>query len=245
MKNFILAIQFMTRIPLNINLDVKRENFSQTVKFFPIVGLIVGLFEALVYLLSFRFFSNNVSAFFTVLSHVIITGGIHIDGLSDSADGIFSAREKDKMLEIMKDSRVGTFGVLAIIFLILGKIIFIANISPKLRLTSIVLAPIISRTMNIFLMYNRKYARDTKGMGDMFIGAIDKTNYIIALILGIIISIIVGKSNCIIIFLICFIFTVLFRNYIEKKLGGLTGDILGASDELNELLIYIIFLIMR
>lgn len=240
MKNFILAIQFMTRIPININLDVKREDFSKTVKFFPVIGLIIGLFEALIYLTSLKFFSNNIAAFFTILSHVIITGGIHIDGLSDSVDGIFSAREKNKMLEIMKDSRVGTFGALAIVFLIVGKIIFVSDIVTDLKIIAIILAPVISRTMNIFLMYKRKYARDTEGMGDMFIGAISKTDYNIALFLGIIIPIIIGKLNGIVFFIFCFIFTILFRHYIEKKIGGLTGDILGASDELNELLIYIL-----
>lgn len=240
MKTFILALQFMTRIPIDINLDVKREDFKKTVKFFPIIGLIIGLFEASIYLVCFRIFSESMAAFFTVLSHLFITGGIHIDGLSDTVDGIFSGRSKDRILEIMKDSRVGTFGSLAIVFLILGKIISISDIPHHLRITTIVLAPIISRTMNIFLMYNRKYARQQEGMGDMFIGVIDKTEFNIALFLGIIISIIIGRLNGVILFVLCFIFTLCFRNYIENKIQGLTGDILGASDELNELLIYII-----
>lgn len=240
MKTFILALQFMTRIPIDISLDIKREDFRKIVRFFPIIGLIIGLFEVSVYLACFKIFSENIAAFFTVLSHLFITGGMHIDGLSDTVDGIFSGKSKDRILEIMKDSRVGTFGSLAIIFLILGKIIFISDIPHYLRITAIVLAPIISRTMNIFLMYNRKYARQQEGMGDMFIGAIDKTDFNITLFLGIIISIIIGRLKGIIFFILCFLFTLWFRSYIENKIQGLTGDILGASDELNEILIYII-----
>lgn len=243
MKNFILAIQFMTRIPININLDIKRDEFYQIVKFFPIVGLIIGLLEFCIYSILKIFLINTsieVTAFITVLSHIIITGGMHIDGFSDTADGVFSGRDKNRILEIMKDSRVGTFGVLAIIILILGKIIFISNIKNPL---SILLAPIISRTMNIFLMYKRKYARQVEGMGDMFIGALDKVNFILALTLCIIIMFIIYGINSFLIFAICVGFTLIFRNYIENKIAGITGDILGACDELNEILIYFIFII--
>lgn len=241
MKTFILAIQFMTRIPININLDIKREDFQKTVKFFPIIGLIVGGFEIFIYYICSKVMSNNLASFMTILSHIVITGGIHMDGLSDTADGIFSGRSKQKILEIMKDSRVGTFGALAIIFLVVGKIIILTDM-PELNIfTAIILAPIISRTMNIFLMYNRKYARQEESMGDLFIGVLEKKNYIICLVLSIIITITIGKLYGIIVFLISFIFTIIFRNYIEKKIDGLTGDILGASDELNEFLIYLLF----
>lgn len=241
MKTFILAVQFMTRIPININLDVKREDFKDTVKFFPIIGLIVGCFEAFVYYICSKILSNNLASFITILSHIVITGGIHIDGLSDTIDGIFSGRSKQKILEIMKDSRVGTFGALAIIFLVVGKIIMLIDMPEDSIIIAIILAPVISRTMNIFLMYNRKYAREEEGMGDLFIGVLDKKNYIICLISCIIIIIAIGGLYSIIIFTISFIFTKLFRSYIEKKIEGLTGDILGASSELNEFLIYLLF----
>lgn len=240
MNIFILAVQFMTRIPININLEVKREDFQKTVKFFPIIGLIIGCFEAIIYCISNKFFSNTIATFMTILFHVIITGGMHIDGLSDTIDGIFSGRSKERMLEIMKDSRIGTFGALAIIFLILGKIIFLTKIPQNNIIKLIIITPVISRTMNIFLMYKRKYARTIEGMGDLFIGVLERKNYIIALVSGILISIIIFKLYGIIIFFISFLFTILFRNYIEKKIDGITGDILGASDELNELFIYLI-----
>ncbi|MBL4930241.1 adenosylcobinamide-GDP ribazoletransferase [Clostridium paridis] len=241
MKNFILILQFMTRIPININLKVERENFQKGVAFFPLVGLIVGIFEAAIFYIGSRVFPFNISIFITVISHVVITGAIHIDGLGDTIDGIFSGRSKEKILEIMKDSRVGTFGALGIIFLIVGKIITLSSINHIEVYKGIILAPIISRTLITLLMYKRKYAREKEGMGDLFIGVLEKKNFVIALLTGITLISIIGRIKGVILLIICFFFTILFRNYIEKRIGGVTGDILGASVELNELLVFLIY----
>ncbi|MDD7794989.1 adenosylcobinamide-GDP ribazoletransferase [Clostridium sp. 'White wine YQ'] len=241
MKNFILILQFMTRIPININLKVERENFQKGVAFFPLVGLIVGAFEASIFYISSRIVPFNTSIFVTVISHVVITGAIHIDGLGDTIDGIFSGRSKEKILEIMKDSRVGTFGALGIIFLIAGKIITLSSINSIEIYKGIILAPIISRTLITLLMYKRKYAREKEGMGDLFIGVLEKKNFIIALLTGIMLISIIGRIQGVVLLSICFFFTILFRNYIEKRIGGITGDILGASVELNELLVFLIY----
>lgn len=243
MKSFILAVQFMTRIPIPVNMDIKREDFQKTVRFFPIVGLIIGLSEALIYYISCQYLSIMLTAFAVVLTHIIITGAMHIDGLGDTADGIFSGRSTDKILDIMKDSRLGTFGALAIIVVVVGKIIMISSLSEKYVLMVIILAPVISRTMNIFLMYKRKYARNTQGMGDLFIGTLKIENAIIAFILASVLIVSIGKLYGIVMFIVGFVFTILFRSYIESKIGGITGDILGASDELNEILIYLIMCI--
>lgn len=238
-KDFILAFQFMTRIPIPISIDIDRSDFKNTVKFFPIVGLAIGIFEFTVYFIFLNTISYMFAAFATVMSHIFITGGIHIDGLSDTVDGIFSGRDRQRILEIMKDSRIGTFGCIAIVILIVGKTILLSQFEMK-AVIAIILAPVISRTMNIFLMYKRKYARSSEGMGDMFIGVLDFKNYILALILGILISISIGKATGIMLISISCIFTFIFRKYIENKIDGITGDILGASDELNEFLIYLI-----
>lgn len=231
----------MTRIPININLKVERENFQKGVVYFPLVGLIVGAFEAAIFYISSRVVTFNISIFITVISHVAITGAIHIDGLGDTIDGIFSGREKERILEIMKDSRVGTFGALGIIFLIVGKIITLSSINAIEIYKAIIIAPIISRTLITFLMYKRKYAREKEGMGDLFISVLEKKNFIIALIIGIILISTIGRIKGVTLLIICFFLTILFRNYIEKRIDGVTGDILGASVELNELLVFLIY----
>lgn len=243
MKSFILGLQFMTRIPIPITIEVHREDFQKIVKFFPVIGLIIGLFEAFIYYILNRFSTHMLASFTVVVAHIIITGAMHIDGLGDTADGIFSARSREKMLEIMKDSRLGTFGALAIVVVVIGKIIMLNEMPQNNTIIVVILAPVIARTMNIFLMYNQKYARATEGMGDLFIGVLKKENAIIALILGGLLTIVLGQFYGIKMFITSLIFTIVFRNYIEARIGGITGDILGASDELNEFLIYFVMCI--
>jgi adenosylcobinamide-GDP ribazoletransferase len=115
MKRLILLIQFLTRIPININLSVTREDLSKSVIYFPIVGYIIGIILALFYKFSIFYFDKIIIVFLVVIIEIVITGGLHIDGLSDTVDGIYSGREKKKIIEIMKDPNVGTFGVLSII----------------------------------------------------------------------------------------------------------------------------------
>jgi len=240
MKNFILILQFMTRIPININLKVERENFQKGVAYFPLVGLIVGGIEALVYYMSAKIFPLSIASFFFVVAHIVITGAIHIDGFGDTIDGIFSGRSKDRILEIMKDSRVGTFGAVGIILLILGRFIAIKEMPFDAAIVAIVLAPIIARTCVTFLMYKRKYAREKEGLGDLFIGVLEKKTFLIALVIGCILTLVIAKERGIILLIVGFVVSILFRNYVEKKIDGVTGDVLGASIELNELIVLLL-----
>ncbi|GFZ33557.1 adenosylcobinamide-GDP ribazoletransferase [Clostridium zeae] len=245
MKKLILIIQFMTRIPINLSLEVKREDFADAVRYFPLVGLIIGAIDLLIYIITSKLFHGMLPAVFAMISHIIVTGGLHLDGLSDTADGIFSGRSKDKILEIMKDSRVGTFGVLALVALLLLKFSAIQDLSEVNIYSALLISPVISRTFMTLLMYKRRYAREKEGLGDLFIGKISLVTFSIALVLGLIITLVLGRIYGFIVIIVGFVFTVCFRAYIEKRLDGITGDILGASVELNEVLVLIVFCLLQ
>jgi adenosylcobinamide-GDP ribazoletransferase len=242
MKNFILILQFMTRIPININLEVKREDFGKSVVYFPLVGFIVGLFDLLVFYISSRLFPPMISSVFVVLSHIVITGGLHLDGLGDTVDGIYSGRDKERILEIMKDSRTGTFGVLALIIILLFRFAILVSLRGESLYRAVVIAPIIARTLMSLLMYKRPYAREKQGLGDLFIGQITRKTLIITLILGTIFTIIMGSYRGIIAMVVAVIFVLGFRSYVEKRIGGITGDILGASVEISEIIVLLCFI---
>ncbi|QAA34835.1 adenosylcobinamide-GDP ribazoletransferase [Clostridium manihotivorum] len=245
MKKLILIIQFMTRIPINLSLEVKREDFADAVRYFPIVGVIVGALDMLIYLGTSTFFHGVLPSVFTILSHIIITGGLHLDGVSDTADGIFSGRNKERVLEIMKDSRVGTFGVLALIIIILLRFSALQDM-PNINIyTALLVSPVISRSLATLLMYKRRYAREKEGLGDLFIGKISKTTLFLALFIGIGVTLLAARLNGLIVIIVGVIFTLIFRTYIEKRLDGVTGDILGASIELNEVIALIVFNLLR
>jgi len=244
MKNFVLMLQFFTRLPININLEVKEEDFPKGIIYFPLVGLVIGLINAIAYSLFSMVFSNLLSIIFITLVNVLITGALHLDGLADTCDGIFSARKKERMLEIMKDSRLGTNGAIAICFDLFLRIAIISSIPKEYILVAIVVSNVISRTMLVLLCFISKYARPEGGMGNLFIGKISKKNLVITLVLGLIISILLFNYRGVLLIAITSLFILLFNRYITSKIGGITGDILGAANELVELLVLLAFVVL-
>jgi adenosylcobinamide-GDP ribazoletransferase len=245
MKNFILTLQFLTRIPINVSLDVKEENFIKGVKFFPIVGLIIGLINLLVYMLCSAILHHNTAVILAVLSNIMITGALHIDGLADTCDGIFSARKRDRMLEIMKDSRIGTNGAVGIIFDLALRISLLLSINEVHIIKALLLSPVMSRTFMVVLMHYSVYARPEGGLGNMYIGKVGLKDTVITAITGVIISVsLLGYTGVIVIALNLF-FILLYKIYITSKLGGMTGDTLGAGNEIIELSVIMIISIIE
>ena len=114
--SIILYFQFFTRIPIPVAVEEPKEKMRSGVRFFSLFGLMLGFIEAVAYWPLQYLFSPSIAWIFFLFFDVMLTGGFHLDALSDMADGLFSSRDKDRMLEIMKDSRVGSNGVLAVVF---------------------------------------------------------------------------------------------------------------------------------
>lgn len=249
MKRFISILQFMTRIPININVGFDEE-FHKSITYFPLVGLVLGTLLYLLGLGSTLVFDPFITSIVVTLGLVLLTGGLHIDGLGDTFDAIYSYRDKERMLEIMKDSRLGTNSLLAILFLILLKIGFIYSIINQGLLWLIIFMPVVSRLGVIALMYKTVSPREN-GMGNLFIGKATTNMFITAITYTVMLIVILSKliflSNNILIFkilssiIVVLIFNNLFKKHIYKKIDGITGDILGCSIELSEV-IYLTFI---
>ena len=181
---------------------------------------------------------------------VVLTGGIHCDGLMDSADGLFSGREKDKMLEIMKDSRAGAFGVVSLVnvaALEISAIAELAKILPMLLCIAVYAAPVIGRLAMVLAISIFPYARP-EGIGKAFSKYATLKTFFVALVetifllspliffeVEIFLTAIVSLCAAV-------LFALYFGKYVMLKLGGLTGDIYGAVEFLAEVLVLIIFL---
>jgi adenosylcobinamide-GDP ribazoletransferase len=240
MKNLILAIQFLTRIPIDIKVEVKENSFAESVLWFPAAGLLIGTFNALIYWLSSMLLGGIFPVVCTVLANVCITGGLHVDGLADTCDGIFSARKRDRMLEIMKDSRIGTNGALAIVFDMLVRIAILVSVPSEKVVWLIFMAPIVSKALLPLIMKLSVYARAEGGMGGLFLGKQKWSRTIIALTAGLMITWfaigIVGLAS----FAITLLVVVLFKSYIYSKLQGMTGDTIGAANEIAEVVFLLV-----
>lgn len=228
-KGLILSLQFFTRIPINMAIDFNSKNIKYSIFFLPIIGAIIGGLGGLVYYILAPY-NLLIAGFLTLLTTIILTGGLHLDGLSDTFDGFFSNKDKIKVLEIMKDSRIGAFGVLSIVLLIIFK--FILIISIKNLPMAIILSFINSRLVVSRIISYKKTAKDD-GLGSLFYKSNPKNLVLIATIIYIIILFLIDIR-----LVIPLIITYLFGEYISnisyKKIDGLTGDVYGAIIELGD-----------
>lgn len=254
MKRFISILQFMTRIPINIDVGFDEE-FHKTLYYFPLVGFVLGIITFLIGLVSTKVFDPFIASIIVTLSGVILTGGLHIDGLGDTFDALYSYRDKEKMLEIMKDSRLGTNSLLAILFLILLKVGFTYSLINSELLWLIIFMPVIARLGVLTITYKTKTPRE-KGMGNLFIGKCTMNMIIVGTTYSVLLIAAMGKfmffaqsitiikviSSIVIVFLCINV----FKKHVYKKIDGVTGDILGCTIELSEVLylIYIYLLVI-
>lgn len=168
MTPFFIALQFLTRLKLVNQNEWSVEDFGKSVVAFPYVGLIVGLILAILYGVLSPFIPIMPLMLIIVVAEFLITGGLHADGLMDTSDGLFSGRERERKLEIMKDSRIGSFGVVAFVFVTLLKWQLLAAIpTAEFIPMALIMVPLMSRWSMVFSIRSYPYARE-QGMGAAF-----------------------------------------------------------------------------
>ena len=251
-NSFLIGLQFLTRIFVVKQTVWTEKSFGESVKFFPAVGAVLGIFCAgIVGVLNF-FTAGNLPLLTGAVGFaalILLTGGIHCDGLMDSVDGLFSGREREKILQIMKDSRAGSFGVVSMILvaaLDISALAELAKFSTANLCAAIFSAPIIGRLMMVATIGKFPYARP-EGMGKAFAQFTTNKTIIFAAIQA---TIFLALLNF---FDVKFFVTALiatlgalfatwrFANFSTKKIGGVTGDIYGAVTTLSETCVLIIF----
>ncbi len=234
LKRLVLMLQFFTRIPIRIQLTSNSSDFGKGLVFAPFVGVVIGaILTIAAYGLLYLFPRVLVTALVLVL-YIIITGGLHLDGLGDTFDGIFSNRPRERVLEIMRDSRVGTNAVLAVASVLLLDFAALSQINSGYYLRIILLMPMAGRVGSLVGAAVSGYARTGEGLGKSFIDFCGKKELLWGLILYTVISLFTFDFKLWIIMLIPPIFALLAVKYFGSKIGGATGDILGAVCELNQ-----------
>ncbi len=233
MKSFLIALQFLTRIKF-VNQDTwMAEDFGRSTRAFPLVGLVLGLLQLLIawLLLQTLGMSNTTIGFLLVLP-IVLTGGLHCDGFMDTVDGVFSGRERAQKLEIMKDSRVGSYGVVAFVCLMLFNLSLLRDTPTHLLLPAVYLMPIAGRMAMTMVICFFPYARK-EGMGKAFAEAADGRTFWIAFLTTLILLYPFGIVAYIALG-IGLLFAFLLATYVKDVLGGLTGDVYGATELLTE-----------
>lgn len=242
MKRLILLTQFLTRIPIPMNVSATDEDFNKAIVYFPVVGAIIGVLLYGLATLSNMFLDAFSTAVLIVIFEALITGGLHLDGLADSFDGLYSYRNKERILEIMKDSRIGANGVLALIGIFLLKIVFIAAALPLYGPVSVFLMPVFTRAMIVYASLRSKYARPS-GMGNYFIGRVSGYQWAFVMIFSVSLSLICLPIAAPV-FIVLMVFGEWYCWHCKKIIDGMTGDTLGALNELSGLIFWIVLTVI-
>lgn len=225
------AFRFLTVIPIPFKKDAPFIP-KDTVRFFPLVGLVIGVLLAL---LDWGFtwcFNPVIAAALDVIVLIGLTGALHIDGLADSGDGLFSHKPTAKILEIMKDSRIGSMGMATVVVVLLVKFAALTSISEH-RFIMLLLIPAFARMGLVFAMVYLPYLRKTDGLAGPFF--VQKLPWLFLLFLALICAA-AGFCYWQGVFVIAgfVVSTALLLLFYHKRMGGVTGDMLGAMIEVQE-----------
>ena len=241
MRLFFVALQFLTRIQIVRQDSWTAEDFGRSTRFFPLVGLVQGVIYLLVaYLLLPVLGKSAIFASLMLILTIAITGGLHYDGFMDTMDGLLSARSRERMLEIMKDSRVGSYGALAAICLILLQWSLLRDIDEAFIFMAVYTMPLIGRMGMVLVIASFPYARP-EGMGKAFAEMADRSTLIVAGVTTISAIITLGQVAMAAL-VVGLSVAYLFGRYATAKLGGVTGDVYGAAELLTETSVLATFL---
>jgi adenosylcobinamide-GDP ribazoletransferase len=249
LHNFITALQFLTVFTVRKDHDVDENELARSMVYFPFVGFVIGIILVYADKAFLRLFPDAISNIFLILLSVLITRALHVDGLADSVDGIMGGRDPESRLAIMRDSRIGTAGVLSILFVLLIKYVCLNNLFDEHKTAALLTAPAFSRWAQMLMMFQADYGRED-GMGKAFVGHVRLGGLIAASVvsLGISAFVIINEPRTIVLAagIPCLValFTLLWRWFIVRKVGGVTGDSVGAVSEMTEALTLLLFVFL-
>ena len=250
LHSFITALQFLTIFRVRKEHEVDENDLAQSMVYFPFVGFVIGLVlvnadKALLWV-----FPDTVSNIFLLILSVIITRALHIDGLADSIDGIMGGSDQESRLAIMRDSRIGTAGVLSIVFVLMIKYACLNTLFYDYKTAALLTAPAFSRWSQMLMMFEAGYGRED-GMGKAFVGHVRLSGLIAASAITVVISgFVIYQYDTRTAFLAVGIplavglLTFFWRWFVSRKVGGVTGDSVGAVSEMNETLTFLLFVFL-
>lgn len=237
---FLNAIMFYTRIPVPKNLPYSDEMLNRSTRYFPFIGWIIGGIGAAVFYGLQFIFPPELTILLSILVTIFITGAFHEDGFADFCDGFGGGYTKEKILTIMKDSRIGTYGSIGLIGMLATKFLSLDVIDSATIPLILVTGHALSRLMPVLVIFTSEYARADLESKSKPIGQKGKPiDLLVAIFFGLALLAFVPLTFSVVIVLILLVTTFIFRNYIVGKLGGYTGDCLGALQQISEVLFYL------
>jgi adenosylcobinamide-GDP ribazoletransferase len=230
----------MTRLPVSRGIRYSPDALAKSAVFFPAIGLLVGAGGAALYLLLSPHASRDVIVVLILVYLVMVTGGLHEDALGDAADGFGGGWEKDRVLAIMRDSRIGSFGTIAITLGLLARFVFLTNLAPGRFIGFFIAGQVLGRWTALPLAFFLPSARDTQaGQGKLIAHRVTAVSFAAATILALAIVAIALRTAALPASLVAATVAAVSGFYYWRRIGGITGDCLGATNQLAEIAIYL------
>ncbi|MGW8193429.1 MAG: adenosylcobinamide-GDP ribazoletransferase [Desulforhopalus sp.] len=241
LDKFFTAVRFLTVLPVSWGVEKDPDNFNKCLIFFPTVGLLVGITGFVGAKAALLIFPTEVVTVFALVYLAFVSGCLHLDGLADSADGMLSSRPREKCLAIMKDSRTGAMGVVVVVCVMLTKFASLSTLSPERLCLALLIMPLAGRWAILFGMSLLPYARAEGGLGELFYSSSSKKAAFFGfLLLSVLLALLLPTNGLVILFGILLV-NLAFVRWCKVRLGGATGDTLGATCELTEMITAVCF----
>jgi adenosylcobinamide-GDP ribazoletransferase len=237
MKLFLLALQFLTIIRVPFDLDIKEEDLGKSMAFFTLVGLVIGLILVDIRYVLVIILPPSITDILIIASLTVIAGSLHLDGFADVIDGLAGGKDRERTLAIMKDSRIGSFAVVGLILILILKVFGLMSVPEGIKSGALVVMPVLGRWSTVQLASWFEYARSGYGTGLAFTNSVGKKEYIISTVVAAVVAVGFLHIRGLIILFAVGLFTFLFGLFFKKRIGGVTGDVMGAGCELNEVIV--------
>lgn len=237
-QEMVIAFQFLTRIPLP-SVRFETDSLSRAIKFFPLVGLVVGSGAVLLQRLSLHHFSRPLAALAVLIYLVLITGCFHEDGLADSADGFGGGWNRDQILIIMRDSRIGSYGATALVLSLLARYLLLASLPLEHFAAYVISSQVLCRWSSLPLSYLLPPAREQDGQGAKIARLTSRSSLIVATLISFAVAAFFLRWSAIAPILIAILTIALSGWFYFRKIGGVTGDCFGATNQLTEIAVYV------
>lgn len=248
-RRFQAAWNFLTVLPPGPKHRVEPDELSQSMAFFPIAGSALALLPAIFIFIFYPFVPPFLGALFIVFIFTVSTGGLHIDGLADTVDGFAGGSGRNEILSVMRDSRTGTMGVLAIVFIIAFKIAFLNAIwmtcDKRGLIKTVLLFPALSRWCMVNAALHLPYAGSEGGLGETFAKRVTVREWLAATFFSVILAGIILKLYALLLLPLVYLTGLFLIKYFKRRIAGITGDMFGALNEVAEAasLAYILLII--
>lgn len=242
-KPIIAALQFLTIIP--IPMTVSKADMERSLPWFPVAGLVTGSMAAAAFLLAHLFgLPPMMAGLVGVLVLSASNGFFHLDGIADTADGFFSSRPKARILEIMRDSRIGTMGVVGLFFILGLKWSALAAMAPGIGWRALVIAAVVARCTQVFTLTMMPYARKEGGLASVFLKTHMPAHMAMVFVSGLLLPAILAGIPGILGVLTSIAAAFAFNFWCLNKIDGMTGDTVGALTEIVETIVLCIMAVV-